>query len=80
VSTIRRRYAADHRFGSTMDWNDIPWISANRRSLSMAGSVLDGMRPAEMSASMRRVIRSPADAARDAQIRVSSGSPTDMPW
>jgi hypothetical protein len=76
VSTIRRRYAGDHRFGSTMDWNDMPWISANRRSLSMAGSMLDGMR----SALMRRVIRSSADAARDAQIRVSSGSPTDMPW
>ena len=43
----------------------------------MSGSMLDDMRPAEMSASMRRDIRFTADAARDAQICVSSGSPTD---
>ena len=46
----------------------------------MSGSMPDEMRPAEMSASIRRVTRSTADAARDAQIWVSSGSPTDMPW
>ena len=46
----------------------------------MSGSMLDDMRPAEMSISMRRVTRSTADAARDAQICISSGSPTAMPW
>src|SRR5215470_14017936 len=62
-----------------MDWNDMPWISANSRPPSRSASMLDDMRPAAMSASMRRVTRSTADAARDAQIWVSWGSPTTCP-
>jgi hypothetical protein len=57
--------------GSTSDWNDMPWTSANKRPASAAESIVDLIRPSATSAVMRRAMRWIAVVDRAAQILVS---------